>query len=131
MIKTGLLSGRKHPLFKNLSWMYEGYLESNSDEQLTKQTMRKIYYIQKTHIYLSYCSMYEKNILHTENAYILKLLLNVVMTRIEAHVLSGNKFLYVCVKEVCHLWAQQHFDTFHQLLITVEALWSQPVLQVG
>jgi hypothetical protein len=41
-----------------------------------------------------------------------------------------NKFLNACIKEVCRLWAQPHFDTFHQL-ITVEVLWSQPVLQVG
>jgi hypothetical protein len=61
--------------------------------------------------------------------YVLKLLLNIVTAGIEALVL-GNKFLYACVKGVCCLWAQPHFDTFHQL-ITVEALWSQPVLQVG
>jgi hypothetical protein len=39
--------------------------------------------------------------------------------------------LYACVKEVCRLWAQPRFDTFNQLLITVEALWSEPALQVG
>jgi hypothetical protein len=39
--------------------------------------------------------------------------------------------LYACVKEVFRLWAQPHFATFHQILIIVEALWSQPVLQVG
>jgi hypothetical protein len=39
--------------------------------------------------------------------------------------------LYACVKEGCHLWAQPCYDIFHQLLIIVEALWSQPVLQVG
>lgn len=33
----------------------------------------------------------------------LKLLLNVVTTGIEALVVSVNKFLYVCVKEVCRL----------------------------
>jgi hypothetical protein len=49
----------------------------------------------------------------------------------EALVALGNKFLYACVKEVCCMWAQPRFDTFHQLLIIVEALWSQPVLQVG
>jgi hypothetical protein len=42
-----------------------------------------------------------------------------------------NKFLYACVKEVCRLWAQPRFGTFHQLLIIVELLWLQPVLQVG
>jgi hypothetical protein len=60
----------------------------------------------------------------------LKLLLNVVTARIE-HLSSGYKFLYASVKEVCCLWAQPHFDTFHQLLIIIEALWCQPVLQVG
>jgi hypothetical protein len=49
----------------------------------------------------------------------------------EALVASENKFLYACVKEVCCMWAQPCFDTFHQFLITVEALWSQPVLRVG
>jgi hypothetical protein len=39
----------------------------------------------------------------------------------------GNKFLYACVKEVCCMWAQSRFDAFQHL----EALWSQPVLQVG
>jgi hypothetical protein len=54
------------------------------------------------------------------------LLLNLVTARIEALVVSGNKLLYVCAKEVCCLWA-----SFHQLLITAEALWSQPVFQAG
>jgi hypothetical protein len=42
----------------------------------------------------------------------------------------GNKFLYASVKEVCHLWSQPRFDTFHKLIM-VEALWSQPVFRVG
>jgi hypothetical protein len=62
--------------------------------------------------------------------YILQLLLNVITTRIEALVVLGNPFLHVCVKEVCRLWAQPYFDTFHHL-ITVEALWSQSVLQLA
>jgi hypothetical protein len=66
----------------------------------------------------------------TKNKYILKLLLNIVTAWIEALVL-GNKFLYACVKDVCRHWAQPRFDTFHQLLIIVEALLSQPVLHVG
>jgi hypothetical protein len=83
-----------------------------SGELLTKQAMRKkMYYVQK-------------------NTYILKLLLNVVTPRIEA-LASRCKLLYACVKEVCCLWAQPRFDTFHQLLIIVEVPWSQPVLQVG
>jgi hypothetical protein len=63
--------------------------------------------------------------------YILKLLLNVVTIRIEALVVSGNKFLYASVKEVCCLWAQPCFDTYHPILIIDEVLWSQPVLQAG
>jgi hypothetical protein len=62
--------------------------------------------------------------------HILKPLLNVVTGGIEASV-TGNKSVYACVKEVCHLWAQPRFDTFHQLLIIAEELWSQPVFQVG
>jgi hypothetical protein len=79
-----------------------------SDELLTKQAMRKksIYYIQKICTYLSYWGT-------------------------EALVALGNKFLHACVKELCHLWAQPRFDTFHQLLITVEVLWSQPALRIG
>jgi hypothetical protein len=61
-----------------------------------------------------------KKILYTENANILKLLLNIVTAGSEILVL-GNKFLYACVKEVCRLLAQPRFDTFHQLLIIVEA----------
>jgi hypothetical protein len=34
--------------------------------------------------------------------------------------------LYLCVEEVCRLWAQPCFDIFHQLLIIVEPPWSQP-----
>jgi hypothetical protein len=44
-----------------------------------------------------------KNYYKQKNMYILKLLLNVVPAGIEALVISGNKFLYACVKEVCHL----------------------------
>jgi hypothetical protein len=46
--------------------------------------------------------------LYTTNMYTLKLLLNIVIARIEALV-SRNKFLYACVKKVCHLCAQSHF----------------------
>jgi hypothetical protein len=55
-----------------------------SGELLTKQAMRK-------------------KILYTKNMYILKLLLNVITTGIEAPVMSGYKFLYACVKKVCCL----------------------------
>jgi hypothetical protein len=43
----------------------------------------------------------KKNIIH--NAYILKLDLNVVIAGNEELVISGNKFLYACIKEVCRL----------------------------
>jgi hypothetical protein len=57
----------------------------SSGELLTKEERRiKIYYIQK-------------------NMYIIKLLLNVVTAGIEALVVSGNKFLYARVKELCRL----------------------------
>jgi hypothetical protein len=63
-----------------------------------------------------------KKMYYTEkNMYILKLLRNVVTARIEAPVISGNKFLYACVKQVCSLQALPHFHTIHQLII-VEAL---------
>jgi hypothetical protein len=54
--------------------------------------------------------------------YILKLLLNTDTARTEAAVVSGKKFLYICVKEICRLWAQPRLGTFRQVLIVVEAL---------
>jgi hypothetical protein len=57
----------------------------NSGELLTKQTMR------------------EKKLIIYKNMYILKVLIYVITTGIEAVVASGNKSLYACVKEVCHL----------------------------
>jgi hypothetical protein len=80
---------------------YEGYAET-SGELLTKQAVRK------------------KTIIYKKNAYILKLLLNVVTDGIEAFVISGNNFLYACAKEVCPPWAEPCFDTFHQLPIIIE-----------
>jgi hypothetical protein len=59
------------------------YMRFTSYELLTKQEMRK-------------------NFLYTKNICILKLILNVVTAGIEALV-SGNKFLYACVKEICRL----------------------------
>jgi hypothetical protein len=44
-----------------------------------------------------------KNYYMQKNTYMLKLLLSVVTAGIEALIVSGNKFLYACVKEVCHL----------------------------
>jgi hypothetical protein len=69
----------------------------------TSNKKNKFDYIQKIHAYLSYFSTY-------------------VTAGTEALVISGNKFLHVHVKEVCYLRAQPHSDTFHQLLIIVEAL---------
>jgi hypothetical protein len=42
-----------------------------------------------------------EKLLYTTNTYILKLLLNIVTAGTELLVVSGNKFLYVCVKHVC------------------------------
>jgi hypothetical protein len=58
-----------------------------SGEQLTKQAIRK------------------KN---TYKIDILKQLLKAVTTEIEDHI------LYACAKEICRLWVQSPFDTFHQ-----------------
>jgi hypothetical protein len=59
-----------------------------------------------------------KKLLYTKNTYIIQLLLNIVTAGIEALVVSGNKFLYACVKEVCRLWAQPRFTPFiHWLLL--------------
>jgi hypothetical protein len=46
----------------------------------------------------------------------------VVTSGIEGLV-SENKFLYACVKEVYSLWIQARFHTFHQLLIILEMLF--------
>jgi hypothetical protein len=70
-------------------------------------------------------------VVYTENKYLVQLLLNVAIAGTEAHVISGNTFLYACVIEDCCLWGQIYFDTFHQCLITVELLWSEQLLQVG
>jgi hypothetical protein len=61
-------------------------------------------------------------LLYTKNKHIFKLLLNVVTAWIEVLVVSGNKFLYACVKEVCRYWAQPSFDTFPQPLIIVKPI---------
>jgi hypothetical protein len=53
-------------------------------ELLTKQAMRK-------------------SVLYMKNTYMLNLLLNVVTTGIEAHVILENKFLCASVKKVCSL----------------------------
>lgn len=42
-----------------------------------------------------------------------------------------NTFLYACIREFYRLWPQPRFDTFLQLLITVDGQWSHTVLQVG
>lgn len=43
-----------------------------------------------------------KKILYAENTYILKLLRSIFTARIEAFAISGNKFLYACVKGPRH-----------------------------
>jgi hypothetical protein len=91
--------------------VYEGYSESNLRWAVNKSN--------------------EKKLLYTKNTYILRLLVNVVTPGIEAVVLSGNKFLYACVRGACRLWAQPRFVICHQFLNIAEALWSQPVIQVG
>jgi hypothetical protein len=96
---------------EGLHEMYEGYSKSNLRWAVKKTSIEK------------------KKFIYTKNMYILKLVLSIVTAGIEAIVL-GSKFMYVCVKEVCQLWVKPHCDTFHQLLIVVEALWSQPILQV-
>jgi hypothetical protein len=65
-------------------YIYEGYSESKLCLAVNKTSNGKKYYIQK-------------------NTYVLKLLISVVTAGIEAFVISGNKFLYPCVKEVCCL----------------------------
>jgi hypothetical protein len=82
--------------------LYEGFSESNLRRVVNKTARKNNYYV--------------------KNAYILKLLLNIVTAGTEALVVLGNKFLYAYVKEVCRLCAQPCFDAFHQLLIIVEAL---------
>jgi hypothetical protein len=79
-------------------------------ELLTKQGMRKKFIV---HI-------------HT---YIHKLLLNIVAAGIEALV-SRISFVCLCQRSFPPV-SLAHSDTFHQLLIIVEVLSSQPLLQVG
>jgi hypothetical protein len=52
--------------------------------------------------------------------YIPQLLLKVVTAGIVALVISGNKLLYACAKEVYRLCAQTRFDIFHQILINAD-----------
>jgi hypothetical protein len=49
--------------------------------------------------------------------YICKLLLNIVVTAGIKALVLGNKFLYACVKDICHVLAQPHFDTINSLLL--------------
>jgi hypothetical protein len=50
-----------------------------------------------------------KKMLHPNNTYVLKLLLNVVTAGIKALVVSQNKSLYACVKEVQRCDPDQFF----------------------
>jgi hypothetical protein len=68
----------------------------------------------------------EKILLYTENAYTLKLLLNIVTAGTEAIVVSGNKFS--CPGR-SNLTPMNSATLCH--LITVAELLSQPVLQGG
>jgi hypothetical protein len=70
--------------------VYEGYLESNLWWAANKTSNEE-----KIITYKKYVNTY------------------VIAARIEALVLLENKFSYGCAKEVCHLWAQQRFGTFH------------------
>jgi hypothetical protein len=99
-IDMGLL---KYFSFLVRNQIYEGYLESNLWRNVNKTRKEKIL------------------LLYTKNTHILKLFLKVATAGIEALV-SGNKFLYVCVKEICRLRPQPGSDTFHKLLIIVEVL---------
>jgi hypothetical protein len=67
-------------------YIYEGYAESNIWWAVNKTSSEK-----------------KKPLLCTKSAYILKLLLNAVTAKTEALVILWNKFLYACIKEVCHL----------------------------
>jgi hypothetical protein len=98
-------------LYLTRSCSYESYLESNLQWSVNQtRNGGKLLYIKKY--------------VHTQA-------ISHVTSGNEALVVSGNKVLYVCVKEVWPLCAQQCFDTFHKLLITVHALWSIPVIQIG
>jgi hypothetical protein len=70
--------------------------------------------------------LYTKKFVHTSAAYFS------TQSLAELRHLSyqGISFLHACVKEVFRLWAKPRSTIVHQL-ITVEALWSQPNLQVG
>jgi hypothetical protein len=67
--------------------IHEGYSESN----------------------LRWANKGKKKRLYTKYAYILKILLNVVTIATDTLIISGNKFVYACVREVCRLWAQPRF----------------------
>jgi hypothetical protein len=45
----------------------------------------------------------KKELLYTKNTHMFKLLINIVAAKIEALIISGNKFLYAC--ELSHVLA--------------------------
>jgi hypothetical protein len=57
------------------------------------------------------------------------LLLDIVPPELRRLSYREIRFCIACVKKVCRLWAQTHFDIFRLLIVL--ALWSQPVLRVG
>jgi hypothetical protein len=63
------------------------------------------------------------------NTYIFEILLQIVTVKIEA-LISGDKCLIACVKDLCRLWGQARFDTLYQLITIIKALTSQPVFKV-
>jgi hypothetical protein len=73
------MSSYIHHVFERALW------KVTCGELLTEQATRKIF------------------LLYTRNMYILKLRLNVFTAGIEALVITVNKFLHACVKEICHL----------------------------
>jgi hypothetical protein len=60
-----------------------------------------------------------EKLLYTKHKYIVKLLLNAVTTGTEAFVVSENKFLYACVKEVyTHELSHILTSSINSLLLT-------------
>jgi hypothetical protein len=110
-IKNSLLSVTQTPHTDNIQVQsqsggnkYEGYSERNLRWAVNKTI--------------------NENIIVYKNMYIRKLLLNIDTVGIEALIVSEKKFLHASVNDVCLLWAQPRFDTFHQVLIIVEVLLS-------
>jgi hypothetical protein len=65
---------------------YEGYSESNLRWAVNNTSNEKIF------------------LLLTKNKYSLQLYHYLITAGIETFVITGNKLLYACVKELCRLW---------------------------